>query len=196
MKKILVRAQPTAACINKGLEEVVIGGRSRGHRIEGVGKRRTPKPLCRLSNLADRVLLDRRRRRSHPCLAWQPLAKMAAPHGAPPPLACRGRRRSPTSGLRCHHRALAPATHRRLPSGSGSHCHRTSKAGNHHRDSGSRNRHHRASGSGSHHCLAFKSGHQRRRPGFRCRAHSRETVVVARAWVGVLARASGWGVKN
>lgn len=182
---------PTAACINKGLEEVVRGGRHRGHQIGGVGKRRTPKPPCRLPNLADRVLLDRRRRRSHPCLAWQPSAKMATPHGTLPPLACRGRHRSPTSGPRCRYRSLAPVTRCRLPSGSGSRCHRTSKSGNCHRNSGSRNRRHHVSGSGSHHCLASELGPQRRRPGLRCRAHSRETIVVARTWVGVVARASG-----
>jgi hypothetical protein len=44
VKKILVWDQPTIAWINKGLEEVVAGGRHRGHRIGGVGHWRTSEP--------------------------------------------------------------------------------------------------------------------------------------------------------
>jgi hypothetical protein len=43
---------PTAACINKGLEEVIIEGRSRDHQIGGVGYRRTPEPSYRSPTLA------------------------------------------------------------------------------------------------------------------------------------------------
>jgi hypothetical protein len=43
-KKILVWAQPTVTCINKRLEAVVAKGRRQGHRIGGVGHRRTPEP--------------------------------------------------------------------------------------------------------------------------------------------------------
>jgi hypothetical protein len=41
---------------------------------------------------------DRCHRQSHSCLAWKSLLETVAPLGAPPPLACRGRRRSTASG--------------------------------------------------------------------------------------------------
>ena len=77
MKKILVWAQPTAACINKGLEEVIAEGRCRGHRIGGVGHRRMPEPSYRPPTLVARASRDRRRRRRRPYLARPPEGTIA-----------------------------------------------------------------------------------------------------------------------
>jgi hypothetical protein len=63
------------------LEELGVGGRRRAHWIGGIGKRRTPKQSYKPPTLADRVSYDCCRRRSHPCLAWQPSTKTATPHG-------------------------------------------------------------------------------------------------------------------
>jgi hypothetical protein len=91
------------------LEEVVTGGLRRDHRIGGVGHRRTPEP----QTLAVPASRDCRRRRSHPCLAWQSLLVMATPHGAPPTLAHRGHRCSPTSRPQGRRRSPAPGPCRR-----------------------------------------------------------------------------------
>jgi hypothetical protein len=115
MKK-LVSTQPTVTCINKGLEEVIAAGRRRGHRIGGVGHRRTPEPPTpRVATITrdDRSTHDRR---SHSLLPWPPLPKPTAPHttaittgprvrwrrssalGAPSPLASPAPGASPSLG--------------------------------------------------------------------------------------------------
>jgi hypothetical protein len=172
MKKILVWAQPTAACIYKWLEEVVAEGRHRGHQIGGVGKRMTPKPSCRPPILAAL------------CLAWPP----STPEPHVPSVATTaanghalwGAAAARSSGLPALARLralgsppLAPSVPRhRSPSGLGSRRHHASESGNCHHDFRSRNRHHRTSesgwhlrhafGSGSRHHRASESGNRRR----------------------------------
>lgn len=96
--KNLVWAQSTIACINKGLEKVIAEGRRRDHQIRAVNHRRTPETSCRPPTLAAHASRDRRRRRSHPCLAWQPPPETVPPHGAPTPLARWGHHRSAALG--------------------------------------------------------------------------------------------------
>lgn len=125
-------------------------------------KTRRPNHRADRRSSQPRVSHYHRRCRSHPCLAWQPQPQMAMPYEAPPPLALRGRPRSPASEP-WGRRSPPSVPHHRSPSGLGSRRHRASESRNRHRDSRSRNLRHRACGSG---CLlrrAFGSGSRRHR---------------------------------
>jgi hypothetical protein len=75
---------PTAACINKGLEEVIIEGRSRDHQIVGVDHRRTPEPSYRSPTLASCTSQDTvvvRATRASCGYRWRRLSRLAQPRG-------------------------------------------------------------------------------------------------------------------
>ena len=152
-KKILVWAQPTTTCINKGLEEVVARGRRQGHQIGRVSHQRTSEPPT--SRLAD-INGDNH----SSCIHWSdprlsrsplPLLKPTTPRatfvaiapgvrrrrlsasGAPLPLA-----RPPRE--RCYRSVLVERHHLSLTS---RRCCLSLASGRHHRSHARENRHRR-----------------------------------------------------
>jgi hypothetical protein len=97
---------------NKGLEEVVAGGRHQGHQIGGVGHRRMSEPPCGPMSLVARASCNRRRCWSHPRLMWPPPLETIMPRA----IAGWGRRcRARSGNLRHRARLWSSPPHEPMP---------------------------------------------------------------------------------